>query len=311
MARMLLKVAWITIAATAVSGCATSESYLPAIAKFRTATEQTAEAMKPYFLEMNRAQRREALARARRDDQPLALRDLQPLIDPAGIQVRVEATALLNAYARGLADAAGAKSVDDATKSLRQLGTRLQGLAKTLSTIDQRQAPPPPELSPARYLPPVTALVSLVFEALEKRQQERDLRDAILAGAERVRAILTLLAEDVEIVYVWRRDKLRVVLDARIKEYEKRLPTLTVQERWSMLQEIEAVASELEALESSRPVDLVRAQREAFEALVAFAQSPKTPQTLADLAEKVETYAAKAGDALDALRALQQPGVTK
>lgn len=299
-ARLLL------LTALYLNGCSTAAPYRPLIDKFSAAVDQTAGVAETYLADLNALHHRLQVAKALAERQGISQKELAAPFDPEALRARVEAVSVLGAYGRALAGLARAGPAEEAAVSVRTLVTRLDGLATTVKTLDQKTVHQPPGAkSIGDYHGPLGALFALFAKLHFQRLQEREVRTAITQSKPEVNGLVDLLKDDLGAIYKYRLATLSSILRDHLRGYNAERASMSAAERRSALQDIERLATEADVLAAAEPVRVLESLGKAHLALSNYAASPKDPNTIQELAAAVEIFSAVAEHATQTIRAFR------
>jgi len=284
-------------------GCTTANRLSEPVGKFQKATTGTIEVAQPYFIQLNRVERRlkftEALANPEIRIDPSFF---APTFSPKGIQARIECLALINLYATRLGEIADSKASE-------KLGTNADALGASLTDLGKNIAKITGDSSKLQDIAgPVTALTKLVGQMWIESERKRALELAIRQAAPAVNRVLDLMELDLREAY---RDKLEALSSAYGQltlRYEDNKGTMTYLERKALLHDLENLANEYEELASfsTPPQELIVKMRTANNAMVTAAENLNNVQTLKDFAAAVELFAQRVQQAQAVLKGLRQ-----
>jgi len=269
-------------------------AYKEPIAKFQESTEAATAAIEVYYSELN-GYERELYLLERLVDPKKEILDLRktPLLtnpfDPKAIQVRVALLQQLANYAEHLSTLAG----NDAPKRFRANTTTLAGnLTALQNTFTKLNSPTGTDKAAKDYVGPLGTIAGIIGEAATARKRDKALKKAIIDGEAPINRLFAFLERDFRKYVVDTRvsgslQKLTELVNA-YNQVPKR-NTVPRDERRQLLLEIEQAADEYRIIQETQPADIVKAMREAHQALVKLAKDTN-PTTLNSLLSTLEAY---------------------
>lgn len=292
-------------------GCRTPGSFREPVAQFQRSTAQASTALGWYYAELNRFERDVYLDERLYDPglevlatdasgRPTPL--LGKLFSPESIQARMDAIALLGVYAERLATLAGSESPGQLPEGAQVLGEKLGALGSQLETLAQRG-----DSSASQYVQPVTQLVGVVGSLYLEGKQAQALQKGIEEGAPRVKAIIDLLEADmVGVLGPQRLTGAKQALASRVFFYNTEKNKLSLAERRAVLEDIRRASEDYEALVVANPVDLVRALRDAHEALLRFVRSKREGVAFEELSAAMRSFQGRVQTAAVAVQRIRE-----
>ncbi len=303
--------ATLVVALSLLGGCKTPGSYREPIALYQEGTAQARDALGLYYAEMNRYER-DLYLDERLYDPGLdvlatdAAGQSTPLLgkrfSTESLQARMEAISLLGLYAERLAELAGAEHPGQLPEGAQVLGDRLGALGAELESLSQQG-----DASASKYVEPITSLVGVLGSIYLEGQQAAALQKGIEEGAPQVRAIIDLLEADMmDVLGPQRLTGLKQSLATRVMYYNLHKNEMSLAERRAVLEDISRAAEDYEALVAAHPVDVVRALRDAHEALVRFAEAERRVESFEELASAMQSFQGRAESAAAAVQRIHQ-----
>lgn len=225
-------------------------------------------------------------------------------ISPEAIQVRVDAVELLGRYA----DRLGALAADDADAESRlstagtALSTHLVGLAQRVEAL--------PAGSADGYAGPLGRVVNAITSAWQSQQRAQGLRETILAAEQPVSQVLDLLERDLgELRGAVYATSHAAVITRCALYYNANRARWSDAERREALRVVHGLVLRREAFRANDPTELVRAMRDAHDALVRYVRADHSARDLSLLTSAMDAFARRIAVAASALRALREaPG---
>jgi len=217
------------------------------------------------------------------------------------IQARVDAVELLGRYADRLAalaagDAAGEARLSEAATAL---GANLTGLGARFADL--------PDATADDYAGPVGEVAAAVARAVQGRRRTAATRGAILDAAAPVRRVLDLLEADLaEVTATVRTAALDAVIARCAAQYNARRGAWSDGERREALGSLRGLVARRAAMRAQDPAALVRAMRDAHEALVRYARAEgREARDAAELENALQGFTRRVAAAAEATRALR------
>jgi hypothetical protein len=225
------------------------------------------------------------------------------IFSPESVKARLDALALINLYAKRLADLAGSDAPTKFAENTKVLSDNLVNLSGTFSTLAGAGA----DKTASKFITPIGSLVGLVGQIYLQEKRDAALKAAIEQGDPVVTQILDLIKDDlVGVISPQILTGAKQLLADRVNSYNQNRTTMSSEERRKALDEIAAAAQEYDATILFNPANLLQAMKEAHQALVKFARAPKEPKTFSDLVAALETFAGRAETAAQAIHQLAQ-----
>lgn len=303
-------VSWMAFGVTLLlSGCATRDLKGP-IGSLQTSLTNTATTLGGFYGELNKLERELYLSNAawsgsevfwQEKGQPTAL---QGQFSPTAIRARLDALALLAAWAEKLAAVAGSESPSQINTSITGLGTAFAGLPGTFTQLAGSDNPDF-RTSSLQYVGPVTALIGTLSETSLSTERDLAVKKAIIDGHPFVKSILELLLNDVQTLEKVQLSGLKLLFAEQVSHYNLRRTEMSIPQRQAALDDLKGLVERYELLNTNSPMQLLIAVQGANQALLVFAESPRNAGDIAALATKMSTLSRQAKTAADAMIALQ------
>jgi hypothetical protein len=290
------------------AGCTPVSVYARPIATLQQGFTAAAPAVREVYTGLNELQRDAYFTRLGCDpSSELVETDIEghptPLAHDAfsaeSIQARVDAVELLGRYVDRLAALASADAA--AETRLSEAGVALGG---NLARLGARFASLPDDTA-ASYATPVGEVAAAVTRAVQGQRQAAAVRGAILDAATPVRRVLELLEADLdEVTATVRAPTLDGVIARCAAQYNGSRARWSDGERREALAAVRALVARRSAMRAQDPAALVRAMRDAHEALVRFVragsrdgrEATELANAVAAFTRRVEAVAASVGD---------------
>ena len=284
-------------------GCASPNRLSEPVGKFQKATTGTIEVAQPYFIQLNRVERRLKFTGALADHKKkLDPSFLAPTFSPKGIQARIECLTLVNLYATRLGEIADSKASETLGTNADALGTSLTNLGTSIEKITGDSA------KIHELAGPVSALAKLVGQMWIENERKRALELAIRQGAPAVNRVLDLMELDLREAYRGKLEALVLGYSQLALDYERNKGTMTYPERKALLNDLESLANEYDELASvsTPPQELIGKMRMANNAMVTAAENLDNVQSWKDFAAATEVFAQRVQQAQAVLKGLRQ-----
>jgi hypothetical protein len=222
---------------------------------------------------------------------------------PESIQARMDAIALLGAYAEQLSKLAGSESpanfatgVSALGDNLAKLDSRFQDISKADKEGKTRDG------SAQKYAGPISHIIAAIGKLALQLTRDQMIRDSIKEGSPAVRKILALLETDfVEVINLQQATGLHQLLLDRVTYYNKNRSTVTLAERQALLEEIGDIAARREAFATANPVSVIQRMRTAHDALEAYALHPDDAATFKQLVADLAVLKSTVSDVINAV----------
>lgn len=299
------------LALTLLQGCVSVTMREP-IGTFQQGVAKAGTSLGTYYTELNRFERdlylderlydptQEVLAT---DAQNLPTPLLGKVFKPESIRARQDAIALLGAYADRLTSLAGNESPPQLTAGAKVAGDSLGTLVQRVSTLAKQG-----DSTAAKYVGPVTTLVSVLGDMYLEQRREQALELAVEKGAPQVRAIIDLVESDlVDVIQPQRLTGLKQGLAMRVAYYNDARERLTLAERREVLGDIRKAVEQYEALVVFNPTELTGALRDAHEGLVTFAKSERKARNFDEFLAVMRGFQGRIDTASEAVKRIQNP----
>ncbi len=268
-----------------LAGCVTTNFTQP-VATFKESVTTSSAAMGAYYTNLNEFERRlytdDLAFDPTREVAEIEGGKPTPLLGevfkPASIKARMDALALLAAYAERLTELTTSDAPDKLAGDTGALGEGLAGLDKTFA--DLKKTDP----SAQQYVEPVAALAGAIGKLWLQQKIDADLAKVVADGSARVDRILDLLEKDLtDTNKPLQTTGLHERLANRIAYYNRMRRGWTAEQRQASLADLAATADAYEAALVFNPASVTGAIRDANHALLACATRPRTPRTFAEL----------------------------
>jgi hypothetical protein len=289
------------------TGCLTIPVKRPA-ADLAAAMEEARFAVAAYMGELNRYERGQYLEERLYDPRlPLATEEAgqrtplgKPVFAPESVKARLDAMALVGAWAERLAQLASSDAPARAGDAGAQLGKELAGLGQRVAGLAGDPTAPD-------YRGPVATVVAALGEMWVAERREEALRAGIERAGPAVRQVIDLLEVDlVEAGQALRvsGEAERLALQVRWYNDHRARMADDLPARRALLDAVEATARRREALATFDPARITGALRDANEALLRLARAPRQPSSLDDWAAAMQGVSARIGAAAASARRL-------
>lgn len=284
------------------TSCGSAQAYSRHIKTFQESYDEASPALAELYTGLNRWNRRgqwmvsvcsEPPETPVESDRPppgfLSYRQLfEPPFGRNAIQARLDALELVGRYAQRLAELSNTEAPAQFAEASSTLGQRLGGLETRVRTLAG-------ESDFTAVAGPIGAIVGAIGQTYLEGRTRAELRRSILAAGASVEAVLDFLERDLALT-VDRMHELRTrdVLTTCATYYNNHYAAWSRAQRRDFLDELEEVIQLQEGYESANPTRMIRAMRDAHEALVRFAQDPGSASTSSQrLASAMELFAAR------------------
>lgn len=227
---------------------------------------------------------------------------LQGQFSPAAIRARLDALALLSAWAEKLAAVAGSESPSQFNTSMAGLGAAFTALPATFTQLGATDGPS------LEYVGPVTSLVASFGELVIGRERDLAVQKAIQDGSPAVSNILRLLYQDMVTLEQVQLSGLKLLFAEQVALYNANRGNMTIPQREEALTRLKACVERYELMSTNNPSRLVQAIQSAQEALNRYATSPQKAGDLASLSNRMSSLSRQVKVAADAMSTLQALG---
>ncbi len=292
------------------AGCGSSV-YTGPVASFSETYEAAAPILGRYFSEMNSFEREIYLRCALYNDADINGIDgsgptplMQGPFSSESVRARLDAIRLIGAYTGSLAALAGSDAPMRIGAAMGGIGSTLDSLQQAFEELAGSHSDP----TAGRYAGPIGSLVGIVVQSAAEEARDSLVTIAVRQGSGPVAAILDQLESDFRNVVIPQVESGLVQLAASlIRYYNDHRTGMTFSERRELLAEIDRVLQRRDALASADPAGLIRAMRDANEALYRFSLSDERDRvTLDALVSAMNVFSERVRSAADAIEQLQR-----
>lgn len=230
---------------------------------------------------------------------------IEPTFSPASIQARLDALALLGAYADHVYALATGDPATELGGAIDDLGGSLTGLSDRFASFGGADA------RAGAYVQPIGQVVKAIGAIWMEAEKEERLRSALDQGDGAVKKVLELLETDLRtVVDPLQRTGLAQLLATRVQWYNDHRDA-PLAERQAMLADIQALTTRYDAAMAADPAATIRAMRSAHAALVALAHQPDAPTNKANLAARLAVFTSTAEQLGAAVKGLIDAGASR
>lgn len=288
----------LVLAAAWFCGCTTVQIYQSPVSEFQTAVNSANDAIRPYLLEVNNLNAKANLYDKVNLAQAWGTEDLKPGIPGAEIQVRLQALSTLASYANALGAMATSKDVDELGKAAKTLGTDVNGLSSTVSTLTAKRQAAGGQSGLARQAAkfdigsPVQALVTLFGTLMIEHKEKKATEAAIINGEKPVNEILDLLKADLRALTLVDQVSYAAMQAGMVKTYNDARNKSDPQGLMALIDQFVADNNRILTLQALQVDSLLSDMKSAHAALVTFAKSSKKPKDLSQLSGQINVFTA-------------------
>jgi hypothetical protein len=295
-------------------GCVTTNFTQP-VASFQQSVNTSASALGEYFTSLNTLERTlyfDELAAdpakelaAKKDGKPTAFAGAY--FSPESIKARTDSLVLLGVYAQHLADLAGSDPGSKFSTNITALGTSLNSLDKTFTSLGtSTPGKTSSDSTAANYVGPVSALIGSIGKMYLDSERDSAIQEAVNKGAPSVNAILDLLETDLSNVVGPLVDtNLKIQEGLAVQDYNQRRAKLTIEQRGALLITIGQKKDAYDASIAHNPATLIQSSRSANTALVTYANAPKVAKNFADFTSAMQTFQQRAQEIANDVKAIE------
>ncbi len=275
-----------------VSGCANNR-YLAPATTFRDSTIKTISTVSAFYKSRNSAELDIYLTDAAADSSvkleetdaggtqtPL----VKPTFTPKQIKARLDALALVGAYASRLCELTNSTAAADFSDANAALGKDLFTLSNRFQSLSASG-----DQTAGGYVQPITTLVTALGAMYINHERNRMVQDAVTHGAQPVDTILTQISDDINNVFALQVSAAaHQKLTTLIRAYNSDRAQLSYEQRVSRLAEVKAAAESSSELTTTALAQLIAAMKGANDALLDATKQKHT--SFADLNKALNTW---------------------
>lgn len=189
--------------------------------------------------------------------------DLAQRYDPQYISARIQAIDALQSFADELNLLSGNDSPAKVASQINAIGAQIGAINQNLSSFGNS-----PKIDARKYVQPITHIAAMAAQLYLKYKQRKYLRQSISDARPSVDEICTLLSADTK--HVFKNDYVTAVGDAKstaISYWNKRGETMTDEEKFLVLAEIQDLIEKQSQLEAMAAVDSFQNCKDSFDKL--------------------------------------------
>ena len=283
-----------------LTGCTTITVYQSPISKFQSAVNSADSGIRSYLLSVDDIVAKKNLYAKAVTNENWVINDLTDGgISSKAIQVRLQALDTIASYANALNAVAQSKDVSNLQQAAKVLGTNVNNLNNTLSSMAG-------DKHPLAIQAPVTQLVTLVGTLVIETAQKNAVEKAICAGATDVDAIIAKLAIDLPKFSALVSVNEEGILVRKLDLYNQMKKGTSPKDMEGLISQLVTDYHNMRALQASDVGPLLTEMENAHRSLVAFTASKKTPKDLADLSAQIDVFSSHVELFNNAVSSIQQ-----
>jgi hypothetical protein len=269
------------------TGCTTVTIYQSPITKFQSAVNSADSGIRTYLLSVDDiVAKRHLYAKSVSTDEWTINDFTDGGISSQAIQVRLQALDTVSSYANALNSVAQSKDVSNLQQAAQVLGTNVNNLNTTLSTMAN-------DSHPLNIQAPVTQLVTLVGTLVIEEAQKSATEKAITDGATNIDNILAQLAIDLPKFSSLVSVSEEGILVRKLDLYNEMKKSTTPKDMDNLISKLLIDYHNIQSLQTSGVGPLLTDMESAHKSLVTFAASKKTPKDVSDLAAQIDVFSSQ------------------
>ncbi len=289
-----------------LTGCFGQTVVLKQVDEFQTSVRAGAEATLVYFKEVNTQNRRlyymllslypacEAGSQldtscgafgSEPGDSPLKIAQ----IPEDSLNARISLLNSLASYAKALGDLASDSSPEDFAKGIQEVQTNFGGLNSQFGKLSGRNAAVDTNID-TRYTTPISTIVKILGSEYLAARKWTAVRAAILEARPQVDILLASLESDLTVANYIVPINERRARSNLISYYNANRAKLSLDQRKSLLSDIEKARMNYEAFSANDPAEVIKLMREAHAKLANLAADGGTPKSIGELRAILSLY---------------------
>jgi len=289
-----------------LTGCFGETVVLKQVDEFQSSVRAGAEATMLYFKEVNTQNRRlyymllslypACVAGSQLDtscgafgsepgDSPLKIAQ----IPEDSLNARISLLNALASYAKALGDLASDSSPENFAKGIQEVETNFGSLNAQFEKLTGRTSAIDSNID-TKYITPISTIVKILGSEYLASRKWSAVRTAILQGKPQVEVLLTSLERDLTVANYIVPVNERRARSNLISYYNANRGKLTLDQRKSLLSDIEKARINFEAFAANDPAEVIKLMRKAHDKLVALAADGGTPKSIGELKAVLDLY---------------------
>ncbi len=210
------------------------------------------------------------------------------LIPEDSLNARISLLNSLASYAKALGDLATDSSPEDFAKGIQEVETSFGGLNSQFEKLTGQTGID--RNVNEKYISPITKIVEILGSQYLASRKWSAVRTAILEAGPNVEILLSSLEDDLRVAnFVFPVNERRAMADL-VSYYNKERSKLSLEQRRSLLQDIEKARINYEAFLVNDPAELIRLMRKTHAKLVNLAVDGGTPKSIGELKALLDLY---------------------
>ena len=289
-----------------LTGCFGETVVLKQVDEFQSSVRAGAEATMLYFKEVNTQNRRlyymllslyPACVAGSELDTSCGAFGTEPGESPLKISqipedslnARISLLNALASYAKALGDLASDSSPENFAKGIQEVETNFGGLNTQFEKLAGRTSAIDSNID-SKYITPISTIVKILGSEYLASRKWSAVRTAILEARPQVEVLLTSLERDLTVANYIVPVSERRARSNLISYYNANRGKLSLDQRKSLLSDIEKARINYEAFSANDPAEVIKLMRKAHDKLVSVAADGGTPKSIGELRAVLDLY---------------------